>query len=250
MLKTILVIIPAYNESDNIPDTYLELASLSRMIDRYRLKIVFVNDCSSDNTLEVLKKIKEENPDIGIIDVKERSGEWVAFKIALASFDSDYAVQLPADLQIPCSIIKKFTKKIEDNKKLDVVYGEGYPHGNGIFSAIYWSWLFFRFTGKLINRQVDIFLINKKIIDSILRNSGYCNIVPLEIFKSSNCDVVAFDKNPRKFGISKYNLKSKIKMFAETILLSLSINIFRYKKPEYEILNSTYNTKETVKPQS
>jgi glycosyltransferase involved in cell wall biosynthesis len=237
MLKTISVIIPAYNESDNLPDTYLELSFLSRMIDQYRLRIVFVNDCSFDNTLEVLKKIKKENPDIGIIDVRVRSGEWVAFKIALASFDSDYAVQLPADLQIPCNIIRKFTKKIEDNQNLDVVYGEGYPRGKGIFSAIYWSWLFFRFTGKLINRQVDSFLINKKIIGSIVRNAGYCNIVPLEIFKSSNCDFVSFDKNPRKFGISKYNLKSKIKMFTETVLLSLSINPFRYKKPEYEILN-------------
>jgi polyisoprenyl-phosphate glycosyltransferase len=237
MLKTISVIIPAYNESDNLPAAYSELASLSKTIHGYRLRIVFVNDGSIDNTLAVLRKLKKKNPDIGIIDVKVKSGEWVAFKIALASFDSDYAVQLPADLQIPCTIIQQFTRKIEDNQNLDVVYGEGFPRGKGIFSAIYWFWLFFRFTGKLMNRQMDSFLINKKIIGSIVRNAGYCNIVPLEIFRSRNYGFVAFDKNPRKIGISKYNLTSKIKMFTETVLLSLSINPFRYKKPEYEILN-------------
>jgi glycosyltransferase involved in cell wall biosynthesis len=237
MLKTIAVIIPAYNESENLPATYSELTALGSALHRYRLKIVFVNDCSTDTTLAVLRKIKEGDPGIGIIDVKERSGEWVAFRIALSCLDSDYAIQLPADLQIPCSVIETFMGRIEDNHDLDVVYGEGQPRGKGLFSAVYWFWLFLRFTGKLTGRQVDCFLINRKIISAILRNAGYCNIVPLEIFRAQNYDFVTFGKDPRRYGVSKYTLGSKIKMFMETAIVSLNANALRYHEPQYQIVN-------------
>jgi glycosyltransferase involved in cell wall biosynthesis len=235
MLKSVSVIIPAYNESENLPALHGELALLSRMIHRYKLRIVFVNDCSTDNTLKVLRKIKEEDPDIGIIDLRVRSGEWVAFRMALAGFDADYAVPLPADLQIPCSIVETFMRKIEDNADLDVVYGEGCPRGKGFFSALYWFWLFLRFAGKPTRKQVDCFLINRKVIHSITQNAAYCNIVPLEIFKARNYDFVTFDKSPRRYGVSKYSLKSKIKMFVGTVLHSLGARALGHKKPEYEL---------------
>jgi len=234
MLKTIVVIIPAYNEEKNIFSTYSELISLSKKLDKYKLKIVFINDCSTDNTLGVLKKIKEKNSRASIINLKEHSGTWTGFKIASDNFNSDYLTWLPADMQVPCSIIEQALKKIEGNEKLDCVYGIGYPHGNGIFSVIFWMWLFLRFKGKLMKKQIDFFLIRKNIMDSRRKNEFH-NIFPLEVFKSKNYEFIKFRKNPRKSGKSRYNLWSKVEMFTKTVILSVNMNLLASKKPRYEI---------------
>ena len=182
---TLLIIIPTYNEEDNLYSTYSELVSLSRTLDRYRLKIVFINDGSTDNTLQILKTIKEQDQKISIIDLRERMGEWVGFKIAFDNFSSDFVICLPADLQVSCSVIEQAVRMIENHEELDCVYGLGYPHGSGIFSIIFWSWLFLRFHQKIMKAQVDFFLVKTQIFSSRKKNEFY-NVIPLEIFISKN----------------------------------------------------------------
>lgn len=235
MVKLISVIIPSYNEEKNLIRIYKRLVSLSNSSKRYKLKLIFVNDCSTDNSLNIIKKIKARDNNIIIINLKKRYGEWVGFKIGLMNQNSDFVIPLPADLQIPPEIINELIFKFDNNKKIEVIYCVGHPHGNGIFSTLYWNWIFLRFNHRFINAQIDTFFINRKTINLIKDNNKFHNIPPLEIFRSTNYKFISFKKRPRHSGRSKYSLWSEVILFTKTVLLSLNLNIFNNNKPEYEL---------------
>ncbi len=162
-MKTISLIVPCYNEEAIIYKTFNELSSYVEIIKDYNFQFIFVND----KTLEILKMIKAKEDRVIIININKNSGEFTGIKIALMNCNSDYAIWLQADLQVPCEVISKSIEAIETNPGHEVIYSLGHPHGSHFFSQLFWSWLFFRFTKKLGKYQLDAFLVNKRIIYNI-----------------------------------------------------------------------------------
>lgn len=234
--KTLAAIVPCYNEEKNVREVYKALKQLQRSIDA-NVIIIFVNDCSTDNTLAVMKEIKVSDRSVRILNFTKNAGEWVGFRVALKNFDCDYAVSFPGDLQIPHKLIKELFIKIQNNKNLQVVHGHGYPHGNGISSTIFWMWLFFRFYGRIIQKQVDTFLISWEIIDKIKGCDKFHDIVPLEIFSAKRYSFIKFRKLPRLTGRSKYDIIAQVRMFTYTILLSIDTRLWGFNSPSYEIIH-------------
>ena len=57
-MKKITIIVPAYNEEESLPFLYDRLEKLINSIDNYKFEILFVNDGSKDNTLNLIKEYK------------------------------------------------------------------------------------------------------------------------------------------------------------------------------------------------
>ena len=100
-MKKVSILVPAYNEEKSLPLLYPELVSLMDSHSEYEWEVVFVDDGSSDHTLEMVKALHQEDKRIRYVSLSRNFGKENAM---LAGFDyvtGDCMVLMDADLQDP-----------------------------------------------------------------------------------------------------------------------------------------------------
>ena len=103
-MKTITVLIPAYNEEAVLPQLFARLKDLQKTIKKYRLEL-FINDGSSDDTLTMIQREAKKNSSIAYVNLSRNFGKEAGM---LAGFDyakGDAVVIIDADLQDPPELI-------------------------------------------------------------------------------------------------------------------------------------------------
>ncbi|MGP4106081.1 glycosyltransferase family 2 protein [Virgibacillus sp. L01] len=107
MRKLITIMVPAYNEEKVIEEFYSRIKDVTKNITSYNFEILFVNDGSSDQTLTIIKKLRDIDQRISYVDLSRNFGKEVAM---LAGFDyskGDAVVIIDADLQDPPELISE-----------------------------------------------------------------------------------------------------------------------------------------------
>lgn len=125
--KKVLVIIPAYNESHNIEDTLQSLLNEEIAVD-----YLVINDCSKDNTLDILKKLDSRYVDLPI-NLGIGGGMQTGYKYAFRN-GYDIAIQMDGDGQH----IPKYIKDLVDpivNDEADLVVGSRFLNKVGFQSS-------------------------------------------------------------------------------------------------------------------
>jgi len=115
------MIVPVYNEEDVINSFYLKTASVLDS-EPYDAEIIFVNDGSSDSTLDILLHLKEADSRIVIVDLSRNFGKEIAMTAGLDYCKGDAIVVIDADLQDPPELIPELIAKWQQG--YDVVYAK------------------------------------------------------------------------------------------------------------------------------
>ena len=113
-MKKISVLIPAYNEEASLPELYNSLCDSVLGGGNYEWEVLFINDGSKDNTLEVIKKLRETDKRINYVNLSRNFGKENAM---LAGFDyvtGDCTIIMDADLQHPPTAIPEMIKHWEE----------------------------------------------------------------------------------------------------------------------------------------
>ncbi|MGW9531066.1 glycosyltransferase family 2 protein [Paenibacillus terrae] len=105
MFKTITILIPAYNEEEVIYQLYSRLTKVIDSITGYNFELLFVNDGSKDNTVEILKNLGKKDRRISLVDLSRNFGKEVAMIAGLDFSVGDAVVIIDADLQDPPELI-------------------------------------------------------------------------------------------------------------------------------------------------
>ena len=115
------VVVPAYNEEEVLPVFHKRLSAVleSMSID---VEIVYVNDCSTDNTLSGMQALRSSDPRIAIVDLSRNFGKEIALTAGLDHAHGDAVVVIDADLQDPPELIPQLIKNWMDG--YDVVYAK------------------------------------------------------------------------------------------------------------------------------
>lgn len=107
------VVIPVYNEQDNIEELYRRLkAALDAMKEPY--EIVFVDDGSADNSLEMLTDYATKDTTIKVLEFSRNFGQHAAVMAGMAATTGKVVVTLDADLQNPPEEIAKLVAKVRE----------------------------------------------------------------------------------------------------------------------------------------
>lgn len=126
-MKKVSILIPAYNEEQNLSRLYEALTDLMQKHPNYEWEILFVNDGSKDRTLEKIKELRARDLRICYVDLSRNFGKE---KAMLAGFDyvtGDCMVIMDADLQHPPVLISEMLKYWEEG--YDDIYGKRKTRG-------------------------------------------------------------------------------------------------------------------------
>lgn len=109
-MRKVSILVPCYNEEASLPLLYPELKKLMDKETSYEWEVMFINDGSKDNTINIIKELRENDNRICYVDLSRNFGKENAM---LAGFDyvtGDCMVIMDADLQHPPHIIPEMLK--------------------------------------------------------------------------------------------------------------------------------------------
>lgn len=120
-MKKISIVIPTYNEEDNIMRIFERVtAVMSNKLNNYLYDIIFVDNHSSDNTRNLIENLAEDNKNVKAIFNAKNFGFSRNIFHGLTQSDSDCAFLLFADMQDPPELLPDFVKKWEEGFKIVV----------------------------------------------------------------------------------------------------------------------------------
>ena len=218
----ISIIVPTYNEKDNLHLLYSRLVNVSNVIANHRLEFIFVDDCSSDGTYRALLELAENDERVEIIRFSRNCGSHAAVSAGLQFCRGDAAVMIAADLQDPPEIIPDLISKWE--KGFRVVWGVRNTREGEHFITLAFSRLFYFLMNHLTDiRQAptgaDVFVVDRKVIEAFKQSpekntSIYMLIAWLGFSQTS----IKYAKEKRYSGKSKWGMSKRLKLFFDSLI--------------------------------
>lgn len=220
-MKKISILIPCYNEEQSLPLLYPELKKLMDGEVMYEWEVLFVNDGSKDNTLNIIKALRSADNRISYVNLSRNFGKENAM---LAGFDyvtGDCMVIMDADLQDPPSLIPQMLEYWEQGYQ--DIYAKRANRGKESWLRKKFSLLFYRILDNstrfdILQNVGDFRLLDRQCIDALtqLRESE-------RYTKGMFCWIgyrkkeVIFDRGDRIAGESNWNFWSLFNLAIEGI---------------------------------
>ena len=208
-MKKITILVPVYNEEEVVEIFYKEIIKVINSIKNYRFEILFVNDGSKDNTLNLIKKMQKKDKIISYIDLSRNYGKEIAMAAGIDNVDADAMIIIDVDLQDPPELIVEMIKYFEEG--YDDVYAKRKSREGESFFKKWTSKVFYKFLEKISKIPIqkdtgDFRLLSKKAISSLkqLRESQRYTkgLFSLIGFKKKE---ILFIRKPRAAGKTKWN---------------------------------------------
>jgi len=213
-LKDFSVVVPVFNSEKSLTELFERLKRVFNSMNN-TFEVIFVNDCSKDNSYEVLKNIYEENQDVIVIDLMKNYGQQNALMCGFNYCNGKYIITLDDDLQNPPEEIPKLYQKII--KGYDVVLGTYQIKRHNLYKNI-GSYLIRKLNNKIFSTEDKIKfssfrIVKKSIINEIkLICTPFPYVSGMILSVTSSIANVEIDHFPRKHGKSNYNFKKLINL--------------------------------------
>ena len=167
---SVTAIIACYKDGQAIPIMYRRLTDVFRKLN-IDYEIIFVNDCSPDDSEEVIRGISASDRHVLGITHSRNFGSQAAFRSGMELATKNACVLLDGDLQDPPELIEAFVAKWREGH--DVVYGRRVKRDASLFMQLAYK-AFYRvfdaFSYIPIPRDAgDFSLITRKVMDSLLQ---------------------------------------------------------------------------------
>ncbi|WP_218813719.1 glycosyltransferase [Rickettsiella endosymbiont of Dermanyssus gallinae] len=203
------IVIPVYNESDNLEQLYQRLiTSLDKQGKSY--EILFINDGSKDNSYEKLNELQQRRSEqIRIIHFNGNFGQHMAVMAGFERVRGEVVITLDADLQNPPEEIPALVQAIE--KGHDYVGGVRQKRQDSFFrryASKLNNWLRYKMTKiRLTDQGCMLRAYSRPLIDRMVASKETSLFIPAQAYSLSNSPTeIAVAHDAREAGESKYNL--------------------------------------------
>lgn len=230
--KIICIISAFYNENENLVRfiSTFDKARALLLKEGYVVNLVLVNDGSTDNSLNIAKKIRNKKKYIKIVSLTKNYGQQISIFTALEKFDADFYGAIDSDGQQDPKYFVKMIKKLKQ-KKLDLVQmKKKYGNYEGWFKKLF-SKLFYFLFAKLTNIDLqsgasDFYMFTKRVRTEII-SSNISKFFLRGFIHWTGFPKIYLDYLPSKRlkGISKYNIYRQLD-FALTAIYLYGTRLF------------------------
>ena len=210
MRKLVSIVIPCYRSAEMIGGVVADInREMEKLQEKYRWEIILVNDCSPDNTFDVIRELCREYTNICGINLARNFGQHAALLAGFHQVKGDILVCMDDDGQTPAFAIKDLLQGLEEGS--DVVYAKyEHKHHNAFrnFGSRVNDLMLKFMLGKPADLYVSSFFAARRfIVDEMLRyQNAYPYVIGLVLRATRNIKNVTVEHQDRKAGESGYTL--------------------------------------------
>ena len=171
------LVVPAYNEEEALPVFYREARKVEEQLPQVEIEYLFVDDGSVDGTMDVIRRLHEEDPRVHYVSFSRNFGKEAAIYAGLENAAGDYVAILDADLQDPPALLPEMLRIVTEEGYDCVgsrrVSRKGEPPIRSWFAR-----MFYRIMNRISSTDVvdgarDFQLMNRKVVSAILSMKEY-----------------------------------------------------------------------------
>jgi glycosyltransferase involved in cell wall biosynthesis len=218
-LRDISVIVPVFNEADNLDELYAQL--IGALEGQRHFELVFVDDGSTDKGFDILSRLHDADPRVKVVRLARNFGQQVALVAGLEHARGRVLVSFDADLQFDPRDIPRLVAKVEEG--YDVVSGARTARGDSLAtrrmpSALV-NWTMARLTGKRLRDAASPFKAVRAEMVAALQSAGEMRrfLGALALRTGRAIAEVPVAHRPRRVGTSKYSFLDLVAGYLDLI---------------------------------
>ena len=163
------VVVPAYNEIENLPELYRQLLVEFDKLDE-QLELLVVDDGSTDGTLDWLRAISQRDRRVKFMSFSRNFGHQAAMTAGMQRATGDALIIMDADLQDPPHVIPAMLQRWREGYQ--VVRGTRVERESDPWSKRLFAWCYYRILGRLAKVKIpvdsgDFCLLDRLIVDTL-----------------------------------------------------------------------------------
>ena len=214
------IVIPLYNEQDNIPTLYEQLTAVLSTLGR-SYEILIVDDGSKDKSYDLLKELHEKDPHIHVIRLRRNFGQTAAFSAGFEYARGEVIITMDADLQNDPADIPRMLAKMDEG--YDVVSGWRVDRKDPYLSRRLPSMI----ANRLISETTSVHLhdygcslkaYRADVVKNINLYGELHRFIPAIASWQGTCIAeLPVNHRARKFGKSKYGISRTVRVFLDML---------------------------------
>ncbi|MBW4614982.1 MAG: glycosyltransferase family 2 protein [Desmonostoc vinosum HA7617-LM4] len=201
------LVIPIYNEEENIPEMYRRLNNVMAQLDG-EVELILIDDGSRDRSLNLIRELHHRDSRVRYLSLARNFGHQIAVTAGLNFVQGKCAIVMDADLQDPPELILTMIEKWQQDYQ--VVYAQRLSRKRESWPKRFTAYAFYRILRRLANVDIpsdtgDFCLMDRQVVD-ILNTMPERNryIRGLRAWIGFRQTAVLFERNPRFAGKVKY----------------------------------------------
>ena len=226
-MSLLSVIVPCYNEEAAIPFFYEEMKKIIGQFEtshpEVEFEFIFVDDGSTDNTVSVIKKLREEDRKVHFVSFSRNFGKEAALYAGFTKAAGDYVVCMDADLQDPPQLLEELytavTEQGYDSAATRRVSRKGEPKIRSFFARAFYRLMNRISDTEFVDGARDYRIMTRKMVDAILE-LGESNRFTKGIYSwvGFKTKWIEFENVERIAGESKWSFFGLLRYSFEAIL--------------------------------
>ena len=220
-MKKITILVPAYNEEESLNALYERISKIMNEMSNYEFELLFVNDGSRDNTLKIIKELRQKDERICYVDFSRNFGKEIAMIAGLDYATGDCVIIMDADLQDPPELVPQMVELWEQG--YDDVYAKRKSRAGETWLKKFTSKMYYKVLQSLTKVEIqkdtgDFRLLDRRCVNALkkMRESGRCS-KSMFSWIGYNKKEIMYDRDPRFAGQTKWNYKKLIDLAIDGI---------------------------------
>jgi polyisoprenyl-phosphate glycosyltransferase len=240
----VTIVCPVFDEEASIPPFFERLtAALATADPRVRFEILFVNNRSTDGTLEALRALREKDPRVNVLTLSRNYGYQASITAGMTHARGDAIQNIDVDCEDPPEMIPQFIARWLAG--VDVVYGLRDKRAEFILMH-YGRKLFYRGIRGVADHEIvldmaEFFLVDKRVRDVVLSTRSTFPFVRGQVgYVGFEREGIPYKRQRRLVGKTHYNLLSAVRFGIAGILSSstLPLRILAYVGVSWFLFNT------------
>lgn len=220
-MKKITILVPAYNEEEPLPLLYERVSKIMNDMKDYEFELLFVNDGSKDNTLNEIKKLREQDKRVSYVDFSRNFGKEIGMIAGLDYATGDCVIIMDADLQDPPELIPQMVELWEQG--YDDVYAQRKSRKGETWLKKFTSKMYYKVLQSLTRVPIqkdtgDFRLLDRRCVNALkkMRETSRCS-KSMFSWIGYNKKAILYDRDPRIAGKTKWNYMKLIDLAIDGI---------------------------------
>ena len=214
------IVVPIYNEEENLPSLHDRLIKACEKLDDMAWRVIYVNDGSTDRSLEIMRWQRESDSRFSIVELSRNFGHQAAITAGLSCANGDAVILMDGDLQDPPELIPELILRWKSGANVVRAHRRSRKEkglrriGFDMFHKLF-TWV----TDFPIPPNAGIFgLLDKQAAEELKRLPEQNRFFPgLRSWVGLNQEVVYYDRDDRAGGEPKQSLKRLIRYALDAI---------------------------------